>query len=139
MVLIHNRGLKPTNKFNILHFSILQIHATSDWDTRTTARNWHLSQSEVLISCFRDSHATHSCSRDTHAAVTARTHDPFMEVAPRPKNFKGRCQMHTEEGECILFFPITVYMSFDQFRGNLHDFFVMLGEGGGRGLLWALI
>ena len=29
-----------------------------------------------------------SCSCDTHAAVTAGTHDPFMEVAPRPKKEK---------------------------------------------------
>ena len=51
----------------------VQIHATSDCDARTTARNWRLSQSEALISCSRDTHATHSsCSRDTHAAVTAR-------------------------------------------------------------------
>ena len=27
----------------------VQIHATSDWDARTTARNWRLSQSEALI------------------------------------------------------------------------------------------
>ena len=24
------------------------MHATSDWDARTTARNWHLSQSDAL-------------------------------------------------------------------------------------------
>ena len=34
---------------------------SSDCDARTTARNWRLSQSEALISCFRDSHAhTHA-------------------------------------------------------------------------------
>ena len=31
-----------------------------------------------------------SCSCDTHAAVTAGTHDPFMEVAPRPKKLVGQ-------------------------------------------------
>ena len=51
----------------------VQIHTTSDLDARTTARNWRLSQLEALILCSRESHAT-------------GTHDPFMEVTPRPKN-----------------------------------------------------
>ena len=48
----------PSSLFShVIEAESIQIYATSNWDARTTARNWHLSQSEALISCTRITHA----------------------------------------------------------------------------------
>ena len=74
----------------------VQIHTTSDWDARTTARNWCLSQSEALISCSRDSHAPVTlmlpCCSDT-TRVWRSHHDLkivefFTKHLPLPVNSK---------------------------------------------------
>ena len=57
----------PTVFFShVVKAESVQIHATSDGDSRTPARNWHLSQSEALISCSHEFHAPVT----THAPMT---------------------------------------------------------------------
>ena len=55
---------------------------SSDCDARTTARNWRLSQSEALISCFRDSHA------HTHAPHSTNQIQALMLMLSEMKRLK---------------------------------------------------